>query len=348
MSLEIGRIYNRDGLYVGKYENGICSEADASEQLAVSKQPPAVVTNDTPSAWKAFSKLAQSTIQDLFAPAPPAIGCGNAPESKGPDSIIDVPVSPPVITPDLDAGDKVLDSGTIIRNDAAILPTDDAGIVIPDDIFGYGMSTFELNRAEKYQLTPEILLQAKPTPENPEGFIAISGIQNTPLQFEMGTDSPEYFSQLGINENNCLDDLINTTQISQADIDAGIKGCPDPGFESFLACPTNANNRLKTYVASYIMVGKKFDNGQWVTTKEIPGTLTKIEDLYIPDGGTIKPFGHVCGDAPNPLKIDVPQDFGSDGTTNVQFRVVLIADAENASKGTIYKNYLKAHLIKKQ
>jgi hypothetical protein len=292
--------------------------------------------------WDDIVGTAEDTSESVAVPSA-TTGCGG-------ESMIDEHLEdgqnmyPPSADGYGDADVTETESGALIINagwePSVILPTEGETTVLPGDVFDVAYSG---GRGVFFQETPDILLKS--------GDITGSGLQNMDLYIEIGTDSTRIPAMPqdnpdtpDVNENAeaCFDGLITTTQLSEEDLAAGMIGCPETGYESFVFCPADTGNRLTVYLAGYTLVGKRFEGGEYETIDEME--FAPEADLYVnPELGVL--IGEVCGESPAPYNdLSIPRNFYSDGYLNVQLRLRLVVDARGAVDGHNYETRMSVKI----
>jgi len=239
-------------------------------------------------------------------------------------------------TPDIpDAGATTLPSGAVVvgpltRDGTVYLPIDPNGnIILPDDIW------FEIEGEGNFFLeTPWIPLQLTEAIDTP-------GLHNLDLVVEFGVDSTKI---PGMPPEGCYPDLINKSQFSDGDLDAGVLGCPDPGYERFVVCPSQQENRIMLYWAGYRIDSSKLVGGQVVDAEVGTDYVTTTEQLYT-DPASVPRVGVVCGNSPNPNRVQVPKAFYNDDKLNIMVKLRKVIDARNADSNATYGTFLRARLI---
>ena len=331
MSIEY--ILNATGKPVGIYDytSGLSLPIEDDPKPEAQKPEPVYPTPDAKkeiSFWQRYLNVASHGGQTGGAAA-----CGGNSAVKpnlNPDG--GVVLVPPTDIPD---GGTPTPSGAVIfgplgRDGTVFLPIDPNGnIILPDDIW------FEIDgEGSFFQETPWIVLGLQEAINTP-------GLHNLNLKIEFGTDSTKI---AGMPADGCFDGLINVGQFSDADLDAGVIGCPDPGYEKFVVCPSQEENRLKLYLAGYRIDSSKLVGGQVVDAEVGTDYVTTTEQLYT-DPASVPRVGVVCSGSPAPNSIQIPKEFYNDNTLNITVKLRKVVDARPADSNTTYKTFLRARLI---
>ncbi|MFA5113452.1 MAG: hypothetical protein WC529_04040 [Candidatus Margulisiibacteriota bacterium] len=282
----------------------------------------ATVTGHTNAGSSWFSDAVDFVASIFSTPAPSLSACDNGTGSVGdewPDGGI------PMDTPDTDGDDECTESGACITDDGGvILPTDtDGNPILPDDIWFSieGQGSF-------FQETPAILMES--------GYITGQNLQDLTLRVELGTDSTLIDT---MPADGCFDGMININQLSDEDIANGVPGCPEDGYETFTACPSDESNRLRVYVAGYTIEGYTYVGGEYQMVDSVTETLTNVEELFADlDAGQTLPV--VCGDSPTPFIIPIPASFNENGDLFLKLRFNLIVDAREADQSAAFQTKL--------
>jgi hypothetical protein len=304
------------------------------------------------SAWNYLEKHFTSVMK---VKTPPLLNCGSegagtADQEWTPGSGAMPPVKIPPSTGD--AGVSCRDSGACVIDNGAtiVLSLYDGGMAkLPDDIFNAPLSTGDRAKVifNKYQDAHGITFESKP--------LYGQNLQGLDLQMLIGSNSAPI---PGMPAGACYPGLIKSTQIPTVDLaDAGvdggdnIKGCPEPGYEKFLSCPSDKNSRLNVYVEKVTMIGYQFVNGQNVPIGD-PVVLT-LTDLASGDAmnpqvnwasGYLLPAA--CGANPQFLTIPIPAAFKADGSLYMKLKIDLLVQAVNYDPKALYETGLDVHFDK--
>lgn len=210
--------------------------------------------------------------------------------------------------------DELQDDGidmTPVGDDDDLPADEDGDPILPDDIWT------EIEGEGRFFLeSPEL--------EFASGKIQGKNLQNLNLYVEVGTD-PTRLDGI-MPADGCFDGLINVNQLTQEDIDHGIVGCPEAGYESFAVCPSDEGNRLPVYLAAYTIAGRE------------TVLIEDINDLYL-NPEAAERIGNICDGLPSNI-IEIPRGEYSDGMLDFHLKLRLIIDARQAVDSAVYKTPL--------
>ncbi|MFH1576950.1 MAG: hypothetical protein ABID35_05375 [Candidatus Margulisiibacteriota bacterium] len=264
----------------------------------------------------------------------------------------------PQLDPDADGGIDLIpgpDSGLEVNPETG-------EVEMPGDIFNEVLTVGE-SGFDFFQETSEIVLTS--------GYIEGSGLQDLALAIELGTDStilanmpPDNLETPELIES-CLDGLIDNRQLSQEEIDFQNEynanlgegeepvylGCDEDDYSTFVACPDDPANRVPLYLSAIRIEAFEVIDGEYFPLEEnsiYSETFTNIDDLYNPEAedALITPLGVTCGGEPQAVRINIPENFYSNGKLAIRVSVVLVADAREAHGYDIdYRTGFRARII---
>lgn len=152
-------------------------------------------------------------------------------------------------------------------------------------------------------------------------------------------------------QNGCYSGEINVTPNTSAYKNNGFAGCEEPGYDTFMNCPSNPNWGLPVYVAKVTLNGYRKDS---VTQQYslIRSAVTEVlSDEKITDllngSNAYPPLGTSCGSQPNPLAFDVPSEFYQDNNLNLEVKVGLRVYGRQANGDSFYRTFLRTNLRSK-
>jgi len=128
----------------------------------------------------------------------------------------------------------------------------------------------------------------------------------------------------GMPANGCYGGLIKATRLSAEEIAQGEVGCSEKGYEKFVYCPQDKENRLKAQNTGILLEAYTFNDGKY----QLIGTTTKILDGN-------DPLPVACGKEAAPFRLDVPPEFYSYGPLFFKLKLALLVSAEGKD-GTQY------------